>query len=104
MTGEFISGLFEDSDMNEPIETNMITKNIIEGLIILEKYRTIPDGYNTGAEHGQIYAYSTDDPVSVDDLNRLVELGWVQQEVENDDDDEFTAEHYDSDEGWSCYV
>lgn len=81
----------------------MTTKNIIEGLTILEKYRAKPDGYNTGAEHDQIYAYSTDQPASDDDVKRLVELGWFQQDVETGDD-EFTAEHYDAEEGWSCYV
>lgn len=29
----------------------MKTRDIIEGLTILEKYRTKPDGYNCGAEH-----------------------------------------------------
>ena len=82
----------------------MTTKNVIEGLSILEKYRDKPDGYNTGVEHDQIYAYPTAKPVNDDDLKRLVELGWFQQDVETGDDDEFGAKHYDAAEGWSCFV
>lgn len=33
-----------------------MTKDIIEGLLILEKYRDDPDGYSVGAEHDVIYA------------------------------------------------
>jgi hypothetical protein len=81
----------------------MKTKDIIEGLTTLEKYRTKPDGYNTGAEHDQIYAYRTNEPVSESDVKRLVELGWFQPHVDTGGG-EFTAEHYNAEEGWSCYV
>ena len=82
----------------------MTTKKVIEGLTILEKYRANEDGSNTGAEHDQIYAYATEKPVNDDDLKRLVELGWFQQDVETGDDDEFGVKHYDAEEGWSCFV
>lgn len=81
----------------------MTTKTVIEGLTILEKYREKPDGYNTGAEHDQIYAYATDKPVDEADLKRLVELGWFQEDAETGDE-EFGVKHYDADVGWTCYV
>lgn len=80
----------------------MKTTCIIEGLNIFAKYYTKPDGYNVGAEHDVIYAYATDNVISEEDLNRLVELGW-HQEVDTGDDD-FEAKHYDPEEGWSAYV
>lgn len=88
----------------------MRTSAIIEGLTILEKYREKPDGFNCGAGHDVLYVYSTDKPVESDDLNRLVELGWFQEECHHkyQDDEEtdgsFAAKHYDPDEGWTCYT
>ena len=86
----------------------MKTSAIIEGMTILEKYRDKPDGYNCGAEHDVIYVYATPKSVEPDDLNRLVELGWVQEEVDYGDDEEtggdFAAKHYDPEEGWACYT
>jgi hypothetical protein len=81
----------------------MKTCDIIEGLTILEKYRERADGYNTGAEHDQIFAYATEKPVSEDDLRRLVELEWFQPDVDCGEDD-FTVNNYDPEEGWSCLV
>jgi hypothetical protein len=81
----------------------MITKNIIEGLIILEKYRDKPDGYNVQAEHDAIYVYPTNQPVSDDDLAQLITLGWFQEDVHYIEDG-FSALSYDPDESWACYT
>lgn len=81
----------------------MKTRDIIEGLTILEKYRERDDGYNTGAEHDQIFAYATTQPVSEDDVKRLVELGWTQPDAAVEDED-FCADDYDPEEGWACDV
>ena len=82
----------------------MKTKNIIEGLTILEKYRNDPDGYNCGAEHDVIYAYTTDAPVEEKDVLRLIEIGWCQEGIDSDEDDEFNIGMYDPEEGWYCFV
>lgn len=86
----------------------MKTTAIIEGLTILERYRDKPDGFNIGAGHDQLYAYSTDRPIEGNDLERLIELGWFQEEVNYGDDEEtgscFAAKHYDPDEGWCCFT
>lgn len=86
----------------------MITKQIIEGLCILEKYRDNIDGYNTGAEHDVLYVYPTDKPVDEADLNRLVELGWYQEygiyDEDSDREEEFGVKNYDPSETWSCNV
>lgn len=81
----------------------MRTNDIIEGLQILQKYRDKPDGYSVGAEHDILYAYETDRPVEVEDLKRLIELGWFQEDVDCGDD-KFSIEHYQSDEGWAAFV
>lgn len=82
----------------------MKTKDIIEGLLILEKYRDNVDGYNTGAEHDELFAYPTDRPVEQPDLDRLIELGWRQYGADIDEDEEFSAKHYDIEESWQCFV
>ena len=88
----------------------MRTTAIIEGLQILEKYRDKEDGFNCGAEHDVLYAYATDKPVESDDLNRLIELGWFQEEQhseyqeDEETNGEFAAKHYDPEESWTCYV
>ena len=80
----------------------MKTAGIIEGLIILQKYH-LGDGWNTGAEHDVIYVYSNIGPIELNDLKRLVELGWRQHEVDTGEE-EFAVKDYNADEGWSCWL
>ena len=82
----------------------MKTKAIIEGLTIMEKYRDGEGGYNTGAEHDTLYVYPTAKPISGDDLDRLVALGWSQEDAALIDDEEFSARHYDPEESWYCFT
>ena len=85
----------------------MRTKNVIEGLKILQKYwdDETGSGYNTGAEHDTIYADATDKPVEPTDLERLIELGWFQEDAPAyDGTEDFQAKHYDPEESWACYV
>jgi hypothetical protein len=79
----------------------MVTSKIIEGLQILEKYRD-SDSYNIGAEHDTIYAYRTDRPVQQPDLNRMIELGWSQEDKlgEPDENGEFYAGQYNPKSSW----
>lgn len=83
----------------------MTTKNIIEGLAILEKYRIEENGYNTEAEYEKLCARPTDMTLSDEDLARMIELGWFQ-EVDGGDwyEDEFPASNYDPNERWVCFV
>lgn len=80
----------------------MTTSNLIEGLQILDRYRT-KSGYNIGADHDVIYAYRTNTPLHETDVARMVELGWLQEDRAGDDG-EFTAANYDPDESWAAYV
>ncbi len=82
----------------------MTTRNIIEGLAILEKYHNDPAGYNCGAEHDVIHAYPTDERLCDDDLNRMIALGWLQEGTERDEHGGFKAEFYDAEEGWFCFT
>lgn len=74
---------------------------LIQGIQILQLYYTDPTGYHTGAEHDEIFMYRTDKPVSTEDVTKLIELGWFQQDVPGD---EFTVESYDPEESWSAYT
>ena len=82
----------------------MRLSNFIEGLNILQPYYDNPNGFHVGAEHDQFYAYATEKPLSEAALNKLVELGWFQPDVEVPDDEEYNAKLYQPEEGWSAYV
>ena len=85
----------------------METPKVIEGLTILQKYRTEPHGWHLGAEHDVIYAFATDMPVNEEDFNHLIKLGWVQNEVfDKEDEFEFNSKYdsYKQDESWMCYI
>lgn len=79
----------------------MKTTDLIKGLQILQPYYS-NTGYNTGAEHDVIYAYATDAPLTDDDIAKMIELGWIQEDAEYGD--EFTAADYDAEESWSVYL
>jgi hypothetical protein len=79
--------------------------NVIEGLQIFAKYYYEPE-YELGADHDIVYVYSTDIPLSTEDLARVYELGFFQPEAE-DTEDENTGEctrNYDAEEGWAFHV
>ena len=71
--------------------------NFIAGLQTLQPYYDDGDGYHIGAEHDQFYANSTDKPLTPQDVQKMLELGWFQPEQEE-------GEPYDPAEGWSAFV
>lgn len=74
-------------------------EGVVEGLNILGKYLD-RSKHNVGAGHDVIYVYPTGE-LQREDLVRLVELGWFQENVGGE---EFRMEDYDPGEGWSCFV
>ncbi len=83
----------------------MKLSNIIEGLTILSRYYDKPDGYHNSAYHEILYAYSTDKPVSTEDVARLADLGWRQPDASTaDDEGVWEAGDYDPNENWAAYV
>ena len=82
----------------------MTVKELLDGLNVLRPYYVDPDGYTIGAEHDQIYAYSTDRPLTKEDVKRMCDLGWFQEDVEVDDDKDFGPDNYNPEESWSAYV
>lgn len=81
----------------------MNMKNFQEGLAILAAYQEKPDGYWGGAEHDQFYAYATKRHIAPEDCEKLVALGWFQEEAEHEGSEEFEAKHYDPAESWTAY-
>lgn len=79
----------------------MTLNKIIAGIQILQPYYAKPDGYHMGAEHDAIFMFATDLPVSDEDCKRLAELGWFQEEAE---EDEHENRVYDPEESWTAYV
>lgn len=82
----------------------MKTKDIIEGLTILQKYRDNQDGFNCDADRDVLYVAETDRPVEQPDLDRLIEMLWFQVDADCSDDGDFLAKHYDPDESWTCCI
>ena len=87
---------------------NMKTDNIIEGIQILDKYRSekTRGGYNIGAWHDTIALYHTTDPLLDEDVKRMAELGFFQSrdDVEIPEDDEWSEKYYDVDASWQAFV
>lgn len=82
----------------------METKNIIKGLQTLMPYYDNPDGYHTGADHDVIYALETKRPLSKNDLEIMITLGWHQENNDRDYNKDFTAADYRVNETWHCYI
>lgn len=82
----------------------MNTKNLIEGLLLLDNYRNEQHGYNLGAEHDVIYAYPTDKRLSDEDAQKMIDLGWIQEHDDRDYEGDMTLEEYREDEAWQAFV
>ena len=79
----------------------MNLKNFADGLAIIRAFYTDQDGYHIGAEHDQIYLYATDVPMDAAAIAKLQEIGWFQDEAENDADGKPI---YDPSSSWSVFV
>lgn len=77
----------------------MKMSEVIQGLQILQKYFD-ENSYNVMAEHDQIYVARTDKPLNSEDLIRVFELGWIQEDVEEDENGNL----YDPELGWTAFV
>lgn len=61
--------------------------DFLAGIEILRKYYNEPDGYHLAAHRDEIGLYPTDRPISSEDMQRMIDLGWFYL-----------------DKGWNCYV
>ena len=75
---------------------------LVDGLNTLKPYYDDKE-YVLGAEHDIFYAYATARPLSPDDVQKMIALGWFQ-EGQRGDDSEFEAKHYDPNEDWAAFV
>ena len=85
----------------------MITKNLIAGIILLDTYRDNPGSHDLSAEHDTVYLYSTNRPLSEEDVKKMEDLGFVQESTDSYDPDESwiaSTDSYDPDESWIAYV
>ena len=79
----------------------MNMSDFLAGIEILRPHYVTPDGYNLGAEHDVIYAYSTDSPLTDEEVKTMKELGWCQADVVHDDEGNAP---YDLEEGWAAHI
>ena len=56
----------------------------LAGIAILSPHYVTPNGYNLGADHDVIYVYSTDTPLSEEEVKQMKGLGWIQEDVGSD--------------------
>ena len=56
----------------------MKLSNFIEGLKILQSYYKNDKDCHIGAEHDFFFAYRTDIPLTKEDVQKMVKLGWEQ--------------------------
>src|SRR6267142_1245321 len=91
LAGERVKGCSHERRLRTRRERKIKLSNFIEGLRILMPYYEGADGFHLGAEHDVVYAYSTNRPLPIDAVWRMVELGWHQDDVHLEEDDEFTA-------------
>jgi len=82
----------------------MKTIDLMAGLHTLLPYYDNVDGYHTSAEHDVLSTYPTDRPLSEDDVQRMLDLGWFQEDSEWEDSDEMKATDYKTDESWACFT
>jgi hypothetical protein len=82
-------------------ECSVNLKNFADGLAIIRAFYDDQDGYHIGAEHDQIYLYATDVPMDAAAIAKLQEIGWFQDEAENDADGKPI---YDPSSSWSVFV
>jgi hypothetical protein len=80
------------------------TANIIAGMQILLPYYPNQDGCNVRAEHEELRLYATDRPLSPEDLQRMIDLGWHQEHDGRDYGKEFAPSDYRPGESWVSYV
>lgn len=72
------------------------------GLEILKSHYEGGDGYHIAAEYDVFYCYQTDTPLSPEEVKRMDELGWHQEETSRDG--EWKPEYYDPEESWSAFT
>ncbi len=82
----------------------MKLSDFISGLQTLAPYYEDGDSYPLGAEHDIFYAYATKKPLTSEDVQKMVDLGWFQPDADTGDADDFEAKHYDKEESWAAYT
>lgn len=79
----------------------MSIKNFRRALEIFSEYFD-PDSPCLAAERGAIYVCGVENPISDVHCEELLELGWFQDDFEEDED--APNKKYDAELDWACYV
>lgn len=82
----------------------MRTIDIVNGINILLKYYEKQDGYHSGSDHDEFYMYPTIQPLTPDDLQKMIALGWIQVYQGRDYSRDFSAQDYIPTESWIAYT
>ena len=83
----------------------MRTIDILSGISLLMTYFDDQEGYNVGCEHDELRVYATDRPLTDEDVQKMIDLGWHQEhDGRGDYSEDFALEHYRIDEAWVSYV
>jgi hypothetical protein len=83
----------------------MRTRDFIAGINILLPYYDNYGGYHIGAEHDKIHTSPTDRALTLQDVEKMVALGWHQEYDDFiEEGEKFAPKHYRPEEAWIAYV
>jgi hypothetical protein len=82
----------------------MRVQDIAGGMLLLLNYYNQPHGYHASAEHDELRMAATDQPLTPEDVAKMIEFGWHQEHAERDYGEEFAPKDYRQDEDWVSYV
>jgi hypothetical protein len=83
----------------------MRTQDIVAGINLLLHYYDTPDGFHISCKHDELRMYATSRPLTEDDLDKIISLGWHQEhDGRGDYSEDFAPKHYMSDACWVSYV
>ena len=82
----------------------MRTENIAAGMTTLLPYYTDSKGYHVSVAHEEMRMRATTRPLSPEDLDKMIALGWHQEYTGRNYSEDFSSKDYRPDEQWFCYV
>ena len=76
--------------------------DLAEGIKLTAQYRDKP-GYDCSAEHDVMYLHNTDKPMSREDIQKMIDFGFHQEDV-GDSCTDYCVDDYDHEESWVFYT
>lgn len=83
----------------------MKISNLIAACEIIKKYYTNPNGYHICTEHDKFYFVRTDKEMSEEDINKMLELDFFQEEgIQKELYSSENKTEYNPSEAWCAFT